>query len=206
MPARAKKSDITKSKILAAAEEEFSRGGIHGARIDSIAASAGVNKRMIYEHYVSKEGLYKTVLREVYSRLAEYERAYYVEGISPDLAIANVVYGSFRFLESNPSFVRILMWENLNGASSLDSADIAQIKGPTLEYIRREIQRGKDEGLFRDQIDEDQVIISLMNFEFSYFSNMHTLSNILNKDLSDSAAISQRAAFVADMILKYLIK
>ena len=50
---RVKKSDITKSKILAAAELEFSEGGLFGARIDSIAANAGVNKRMIYEHFVS---------------------------------------------------------------------------------------------------------------------------------------------------------
>ncbi len=206
MPARLKKSDITKSKILAAAEAEFSLGGIFGARIDSIAKNAGVNKRMIYEHFVSKEGLYKTVLREVYSRLAEYERGYYVDGISPDIAIANIVYGSFRFLESNPTFVRILMWENLNGASSLDSDDIYEIKNPTIEYIRKQISRGKAEGLFREDIDGEQIVISLMNFEFSYFSNMHTLSNILKTDLSDSAEISKRSAFVSDLILKYLMK
>ena len=55
------KSELTKNKILAAAECEFSEKGIWGARIDAIAASAGVNKRMIYEHYESKEGLYKVV-------------------------------------------------------------------------------------------------------------------------------------------------
>lgn len=203
---RVKKSDITKSKILAAAELEFSEGGLFGARIDSIAANAGVNKRMIYEHFVSKEGLYKTVLREVYSRLAEYEKGYYVDGISPDIAIANIVYGSFRFLEANPSFVRILMWENLNGATSLDSEDIFEIKNPTIEYIRRQIVRGKAEGIFREDIDDEQIVISLMNFEFSYFSNMHTLSKLLKKDLSGGAQISQRAAFVSDLILQYLMK
>ena len=56
------KSELTKNKILAAAEGEFSEKGIWGARIDAIAESAGVNKRMIYEHYGNKENLYKTVL------------------------------------------------------------------------------------------------------------------------------------------------
>ena len=69
-----RKSEITKSKILRAAEAEFSEKGIWGARIDAIAESAGINKRMIYEHYISKEELYKTVLKEVYGRLAECER------------------------------------------------------------------------------------------------------------------------------------
>ena len=69
------KSEITKNKILAAAESEFSEKGIWGARIDTIATIAGVNKRMIYEHFESKEKLYKTVLAEVYARLAEYDKA-----------------------------------------------------------------------------------------------------------------------------------
>ena len=204
--AQAKKTLLTKQKILAAAELEFSEKGIFGARIDSIAESAGVNKRMIYEHYTNKEELYKRVLEEVYGRLAEYEKSYYVEGISPELAIRNIVYGSFRFLESNPSFVRILMWENLNNASYLEKNEIAAIKAPTIDYIKEQIGRGKEKGIFREDADEMQIVISLMNFEFSYFSNMYTLSGVLGVNLSDSLEISKRALFVSDMIIKYLKK
>ncbi len=203
---QAKKSLITKQKILSAAEAEFSEKGIFGARIDSIAESAGVNKRMIYEHYTSKEELYRCVLEEVYSRLAEYEKNYYVEDISPELAIKNIVYGSFRFLESNPSFVRILMWENLNNASYLQKNEVSAIKAPTIDYIKEQIKRGKEMGIFRQDADEMQIVISLMNFEFSYFSNMHTLSGVLGVNLSDSLEISKRALFVSDMIIEYLEK
>ena len=42
-----KKSDLTKQRILEAAEAEFSEIGLHGARVDEIAARAGVNKRML---------------------------------------------------------------------------------------------------------------------------------------------------------------
>ena len=68
-----KKSEITKQRILEAAEAEFSEKGIFGARIDSIAANAGVNKRMIYEYFLNKEGLYKTVLINVYNRISLWE-------------------------------------------------------------------------------------------------------------------------------------
>lgn len=201
-----KKADATRARILAAAEREFSEKGIAGARVDSIAEAAGVNKRMLYAYFGNKEALYKTVLRGVYSRLAEYERNYYTADASPDLAIRNIVYGSFRFLEADSAFVRILMWENLNNAASLSEAGAADIKNPTIEYIRRQIERGKAFGVFRDDVDEEQIIISLLNFEFSYFSNMHTLSGILKKDLSAPSEISKRAAFVADMLIKYLMK
>ena len=202
---RAQKSELTRAKILVAAESEFSEKGIYGARIDEIAAAAEVNKRMIYEHFESKDGLYRAVLRGVYSKLAEYEKSYYIDGLSPEVAISNLVYGSFRFLEANPSFVRILMWENLNGGEHLGD-EISEIKNPTIEYIKRQLKRGAELGIFRDGIDEEQMVISLMNFEFSYFSNIHTLSGILGKDLADSAQINKRAAFIADMIIGYLTK
>ncbi|WP_025244539.1 TetR/AcrR family transcriptional regulator [Candidatus Sodalis pierantonius] len=41
----------TKALILAAAMDEFAGLGLGGARIDGIAAKAGVNKRLIYEYF-----------------------------------------------------------------------------------------------------------------------------------------------------------
>jgi TetR/AcrR family transcriptional regulator len=159
---------------------------------------------MIYEHFVNKEELYKTVLSGVYSRLAEYEKKYYTKDIPPDAAIRNIVHVSFSFLEKNPSFVRILMWENLLGAKNLEVGGVAEMKNPTIKYIKEKIREGKKQGLFSPDVDEEQTVISLLNFEFSYFSNIHTLSGILGTDLADSVEISKRAAFVADMFMKYL--
>ena len=198
------KSELTRRKILAAAESEFSEKGIWGARIDAIAKSAGVNKRMIYEHYESKEKLYKTILERVYLRLAEYERENYIKNLPPDEAIKNIVEVSFSFLESNPTFVRILMWENLNNARYLESSVASQIKNPTINYIREELRLGKEMGIFSKDVDEEQMIISLLNFEFSYFSNIHTLSGVLKTNLSDAAEIRKRASFVSEMLIKYL--
>lgn len=198
------KSELTRRKILAAAESEFSEKGIWGARIDAIAKSAGVNKRMIYEHYESKEKLYKTILERVYLRLAEYERENYIKNLPPDEAIKNIVEVSFSFLESNPTFVRILMWENLNNARYLEASVASQIKNPTINYIREELRLGKEMGIFSKDVDEEQMIISLLNFEFSYFSNIHTLSGVLKTNLSDAAEIRKRSSFVSEMLIKYL--
>ncbi len=198
------KSELTKNKILAAAESEFSEKGIWGARIDAIALSAGVNKRMIYEHYESKENLYKTVLERVYARLAEYENENYVKNLPPDEAIENIVEVSFRFLEANPTFVRILMWENLNNAKYLNASSAPNIKNPTITYIKEQLRLGKEKGIFSKDVDEEQMVISLLNFEFSYFSNIHTLSNVLKTNLADTDEIKKRSRFVSEMLIKYL--
>ena len=44
---RTRNSALTKSKILAAAENEFAQKGLAGARIDDIARISGFNKNMI---------------------------------------------------------------------------------------------------------------------------------------------------------------
>lgn len=49
--------ETTQDSILQVAIEEFARYGFNGARIDRIAKDTGINKRMIYVHFGSKDGL-----------------------------------------------------------------------------------------------------------------------------------------------------
>ena len=57
-------ADRTRRKILDAAVDEFARRGYAGARVDRIAASAGVNKRMIYHHFGNKLGAFEAALSD----------------------------------------------------------------------------------------------------------------------------------------------
>jgi AcrR family transcriptional regulator len=47
--------------VLEVAAAEFAEHGLAGARIERIAAQAGLNVRMIYYHFSSKEELYRAV-------------------------------------------------------------------------------------------------------------------------------------------------
>lgn len=200
-----KKSELTRSKILEAAEAEFSEKGFFGARIDNIAAMSGVNKRMIYEHFESKELLYETTLLSVYERLAECERQFVICDLEPTLAIRNVIYVCFRFLEENPNFVRMLMWENLNQGRAIDKRH-RDTKSPVIHYIVDLVKKGKESGVFRDDVDEYQIVLSIMNFGFAYFSNIYTLSAVLERALGNHEEIVRRADFVSNIIIKFLVK
>lgn len=57
-----------RERILAAAELEFA-GGFDGARVDRIAARAGVNKQLVFHYFGSKAGLYQAVATDVSERL-----------------------------------------------------------------------------------------------------------------------------------------
>ena len=65
----------TRDLVFQSAAVLFSARGFDGVSVDDIAARAGVNKAMIYYHFGSKQGLYRTLLRDTFraaaARLAE---------------------------------------------------------------------------------------------------------------------------------------
>jgi AcrR family transcriptional regulator len=56
-------SDSTRRRLLDAATADFAAHGIAGARVDRIAAAAGVNKAQLYTYYGDKLGLFDAVFR-----------------------------------------------------------------------------------------------------------------------------------------------
>jgi AcrR family transcriptional regulator len=107
--------EATKERILAAALVEFSEKGISGARVDAIAARAGVNKRMLYYYFGSKDDLFREILRR---RFADRPVG---QGITP-LAERQ------RRFAAETDYVRLLMWEALQTPDQ-----------PANEGLRREV-------------------------------------------------------------------
>ena len=204
MSALAKKSEITRQKILAAAEAEFSQIGLYGARVDSIAERAGVNKRMIYAHFGNKEQLYVTVLTLVYNRMAQADEQLFESHLSPSDTVRRIIAMYFDFLTQNPTFVRMLMWENLNQAQYIKASGAALSKGRSLKMLSDTLTRGIQAGLFRSDLDVESAVLSINMFCFSYFSNIHTMSHLLQRDLTHTSEVKHYADYVTDMVLKYL--
>jgi len=99
----------TRDKILRAAHDEFSEYGPAGARIDRIAAAAGVNKQRLYAYFTNKEGMFSAVLSRAFANLAAaVPIPATLEGL---LDYAGEVFDYHR---KDPSLVRLLAWEGLH--------------------------------------------------------------------------------------------
>lgn len=193
------KTAITKEKILDAAEKEFSENGYGAARIDNISAISGINKKLIYSHFGSKEELYATVLDTVYSRLSEYENIISQRDFTGVESIRETILQYFDFLAKNPSFVRLVLWENLNGAKYADSVHIGIFAG-----AKELLQKGIRAGAIRSDLDIEQTVMSMNMFCFSAFSNANTISKLLKKDLTAPDELTKRAEHIADVLIKYI--
>ena len=200
------RAQITRGKILAAAETEFSEKGLYGARVDDIARSAGVNKSMLYAYFGSKEALYKTVLEAVYQRLNQWE--------APIIACANELDGQeairklanlyFAFLRENETYVRVVMWENLHRARYFDEQGLAQVRNPIPRALRQILANSQAQGVFREGIDEKQVLMTLFACTYNYFSNLYTMDRVLGVSLRAPEEMEQRAESIAQMLIAYL--
>lgn len=195
------KSAITRRKILSSAEYEFADKGLSAARVDEISARAGVNKQLIYAHFKSKELLYKAVLEDVYARLGICEQSLAETKFEGAQTIKKIILEYFNFLAENPSFVRLMLWENLNYAKNSDTLHTTLFFG-----IRKLLRKAVDEGKIRADLDVDQIVLSINMFCFSTFSNIYTVSHLLGKDLSQKAELDKRAAHITDIITEYIFK
>jgi AcrR family transcriptional regulator len=82
---RAEQRDLTRARLLDAAEEVFIARGFHATSVDEVAEAAGFSKGAVYSNFESKDELFLAVLdRRVDSR------ALAIEGqIRPDQTIAD---------------------------------------------------------------------------------------------------------------------
>jgi TetR/AcrR family transcriptional regulator len=90
----------TREATLAAAQDEFARTGLSGARVDEIARRSHVNKRMIYHYFGSKHGLSLAVIEGVYKGLRGSEQTLELADLEPQAAIKRLIEFNSNIAES----------------------------------------------------------------------------------------------------------
>lgn len=115
-------TDRTKALLLAAATEEFSEKGLAGARVDRIAAAAGVNKERIYQYFGKKDELFDAVLA---AELVRVMTDAPIEG-SGAAAVGEYAGRLFDRHTQDGALARLLFWEGLErGKNAVDRSNRA---------------------------------------------------------------------------------
>jgi len=201
--------DSVRTRLLKSAQHLFAKSGYDGVAVDEIVRRAGVNKRMVYHYFGSKEGLYGEVLRTVFAELEEIEMSLFEAGDpvkNPERALEETVAAYFSFLRNHPAFVRLLLWENLNEGRHLRTLERPVTKSPMLSHLTRVLEAGEKSGRFRRKLDPNSVLVSLIGLCLVYFSNRHTLTATLGLNLSDEGILSAAAQHSSAILLHGIVR
>lgn len=195
----------TRRKLLAAARHEFAENGLAGARVDEIAARAGVNKQLVYHYFGDKDALYLAVLEWVYEEIRDQERELNLEGLPPEQAIRKLIESSFDHLAAHPDFIVLLNDENRGGARHVRrSKRLEAMHSPLVSIVSKILSEGVRNGTFRRGINPLHLYISIAGLSYFFFSNTPTLSAIFGRNLGSPAAKRARRKHVVDLVMQAL--
>jgi len=138
-------SDVTRERIMKAAERLFAERGYDATSIRAIVAKARVNQAAINYHFDGKDGLYREVLRTAFRALTEQqlEHADEMKAMSREAALAEFIRRQLRPLLGRDEYsrhMRILNWETVRPTAvfrKLLSEEAAPFMGLAVELVRR---------------------------------------------------------------------
>jgi AcrR family transcriptional regulator len=138
-------SDITRERILKAAERLFAERGYDATSIRAIVVKARVNQAAINYHFGGKDGLYHEVLRAAFRALTQHQLAHAQETqvLPREQALAAFLRDQLRPLSARDELsrhIRLFNWEAVRPTAvfrKLLSEEAAPFMGLAIDLVRR---------------------------------------------------------------------
>jgi TetR/AcrR family transcriptional regulator len=186
--------------LLDAATLVFAEQGFAGARVDEIAARAGVNKALIYAYYGDKTGIYRAVLRAHLDEFADpaFSKAVAAEA-GPRRALEDIVRRFFRLLIKDRPFSRLLAWDLLSNGKS-GRGIILDSSGPLLDVISELVDRGRATGELRASTDAELFRSALISMGLGYVLQ-HSVMTLARERSGERRTDEQFVEYVCRMLL-----
>lgn len=142
----------TKERILVKAHELFNRYGIRSVSMDDIAAQLGMSKKTLYQYYADKDELVNAVFDVVLNS----NKAQCVECSKRGENAIHEVFLSFDMVEEmlanmNPSVLFDMQKYHPSAFKNFQEFR----NGFLYKQIRANLERGRKEELYREEIDTD---------------------------------------------------
>lgn len=192
----------TKAAILRAALEEFANHGVAGARTDTIAQAAGVNKALLYYYFKDKETLYGATLESVFAGIAGRIGAVLDSDLPAREKMVTYIGTHFDAVAANPLYPRLVQQEMMR-AGTTPSPHIQRIvekyQRPMFGKLMKLFEEGIRSGDFRS-VDVFHFVPSMVAVIVFYFSSTPMLRAIMPGDPLSPERIATRRAAVLDFI------
>ncbi|HVN84492.1 MAG TPA: TetR family transcriptional regulator [Candidatus Binatia bacterium] len=188
----------TRATILAAAEQIFAKAGLAGARIDAIAAAAGVNKALLYYYFKSKGGLYEAVMDDHFQEFNRQALAVLAAPGTARAVLLRYVSLYFDFISARQRYASL--YQQLMTARGRRLARLVRkYIVPRSAAFKKLLDRGVRAGEFR-RTDARHTTLSVVGLIVFYFSAAPVLQVLGHADAYSPANLKRRKQEVLDFI------
>jgi AcrR family transcriptional regulator len=139
-PKAASIDEATRERLLGAAAKAFGHAGFSGARLEDIAADAGIRRSSLLYHFDSKETLYTAVLEQAFGELERRMELTMSAADSFEARHERLVEGLIAFEQEHRSLLQVLMRslleQDARGAALLERSFVPLVD--RIEHFMRE--------------------------------------------------------------------
>ena len=196
------RSAETRSKILDAAVQEFSRNGLAGARMDQIATLAGVNKALLYYHFDSKENLYLAALELTAAKARDASMAVFLRDASAGERVLRTALNHFDRIVAQTEFQSLMQQEMMRlhkGESGAMEVLIKRVFAPIIAMYQSMVREGIASGELIE-VDWLQIHLASLGTNVFYFLSSHLLRLILPIDPFAPEVLAERRKAIVNFL------
>ena len=186
----------TRTILLRTAEKVFAEKGYHGARVAEIAVRAGLDKRLIFYYFRSKEGLYSQIMEDFFQRAHPLLQGFVSRGTGSNhnVRLRTFLENMTEFIYQHRDPVRILFREFLDGGILLDSLT-GQYALPILHIWKAHYPE-----LFgvrsKERREADHMLLTLSGMSLFYFLVAPLMEKAWNEDPLSPGHIETRKKII----------
>ena len=200
-----KAPEANRTRILAAAIEEFALRGYKGASMDAIAARTQTTRALINYYFGSKERLYLAVLERVYAEIRDAERSLELDHLPPVDAMGRIVDFTYDYYVQHEYFVRLVVAENqARGRHMKRFPSLRTLNRPIVDLLGTVLGRGQADGTFRRDAEPVDVHMTIAALGMFNVTNQYTFGTLFQRNMGGKGDVARRRRMVSDIVLTWL--
>lgn len=151
----------TRAQLVDVARQLFAKKGVEDTTMNDIAVASKKGRRTLYTYFKSKEQIYQAVVESELEMLSGHMEITAAKNLSPDAKIMELIINHLDSIKMvvyrngtlKANFFRDI-WRVETKRKYFDTKEI--------EFFRKVLQEGKDEGIF--QIDDVEITADILHY------------------------------------------
>jgi len=191
------RAELTRERILEAAEVMFAKHGLNGTRIREIAETAEVNNATIYSYFPSKSDLHEAVLERGMRPLLDLMMEFSARPNDVEAA-GKLLRGTMKHLSERPNLSRLLYLEIISEGSYLEELYSRWLR-PLFSFGLAEIKKSTASTPWEGDL-APLIVTAFVQLTFGHFALAPLFRELIGADPTSEEWAANQTRFMLTLL------